>query len=105
MPVAGLRSHAQGIKALFSWMTENWDELCKRLPPELPMLGTMVMLMTSGMTTESQLADIDKFFGEKNNAGYDKSLEQSKDAIRSKISWLARDRDDVARWLKENQYA
>ena len=33
------------------------------------------------------------------------SLEQSKDAVRSKISWLERDREDVAAWLKANGYA
>ncbi|PNP55420.1 hypothetical protein THARTR1_04250 [Trichoderma harzianum] len=105
MPAAGLRTHPEGIEALFTWMTENWDELYKRHPPTLPMLSSMVSLLTSGFTTSEQLARVEKFFSGKNNNGYDQSLAQSKDAIRSKISWLERDRQDVADWVKTNGYS
>lgn len=105
MPISGLRSHPAGIEAMFSWMTTNWDEIYKRLPPGLSMLGSMVMITTSGFTTQEQLSRVDEFFAAKDNKGYDQSLEQSKDAIRSKVSWLARDREDVAAWLKANGYS
>ncbi|PHH86950.1 hypothetical protein CDD83_9549 [Cordyceps sp. RAO-2017] len=104
MPVSGLRGHAAGIEAMFTWMTENWDKMYERLPPSLSMLGTMVSIMTSGFTTQEQLSRVDKFFGDKSLSGYDQSLEQSKDSVRSKISWLGRDRQDVAAWLKANGY-
>jgi aminopeptidase 2 len=104
MPAAGLRSHPEGIEALFAWMTENWDELIKRLPPALSMLGSMVTIFTSSFSTKEQLARVEKFFASKNTNGFDQSLAQSLDAIRSKISWLERDRDDVANWVKENGY-
>lgn len=104
LPAAGLRSHPEGIEALFQWMTENWDELYKRLPPSLSMLGSMITIMTSSFTNEDQLSKVEKFFAGKDTKGYDQSLAQSKDAIRSKIAWLGRDRDDVAAWVKENGY-
>ncbi|KAK3695352.1 aminopeptidase 2 [Podospora appendiculata] len=104
MPTAGLRSHPEGIKALFVWMTENWDELVKRFPPALSMLGTMVSIFTSSFTTKEQLLEVEKFFKDKNTSGYEMSLAQSLDSVRSKISWLERDRADVAAWLKENGY-
>jgi aminopeptidase 2 len=105
MPASGLRTHPEGIEALFTWLTENWEELYKRHPPTLPMLSHMVSLLTSGFTTPEQLERIDKFFSGKNNNGYDQSLAQSKDSIRSKISWLERDRQDVAEWVKANGYS
>ena len=104
MPAAGLRSHPEGIEALFDWMTENWDELYKRLPPALSMLGSMVTIFTSSFTNPQQLARVEKFFADKDTKGYDQSLAQSLDAIRSKIAWLERDRADVASWVKENGY-
>ena len=104
MPTSGLRSHPEGIEALFTWMTENWSELIKKLPPALSMLGTMVTIFTSSFTKKEQLAQVEKFFEGKSTNGFDQSLAQSLDAIRSKISWVERDRTDVAAWLKKNGY-
>jgi aminopeptidase 2 len=104
MPTAGLRGHANGVEALFVCMTENWDELVKKLPPALSLLGTMVTICTSGFTNQEQLGRVEKFFADKPTAGFDQSLAQSLDAIRSKVSWLERDRADVADWLKANGY-
>ncbi|KAK0746141.1 peptidase family M1-domain-containing protein [Schizothecium vesticola] len=104
MPTAGLRAHPKGVEALFTFMTENWDELVKKLPPALSLLGSMVTICTSGFTKPEQLARVEKFFADKSTNGFDQSLAQSLDAVRSKISWLERDRDDVATWLKENGY-
>ncbi|KAL7805068.1 aminopeptidase 2 [Trichoderma aethiopicum] len=104
MPASGLRTHPEGIEALFNWMTENWEELYKRHPPNLPMLPAMVSLLTSGFTKPEQLARVEKFFSDKNTNGYDQSLAQSKDSIRSKISWVERDGQDVADWVKTNGY-
>ncbi|KAK3341528.1 peptidase family M1-domain-containing protein [Lasiosphaeria hispida] len=104
MPTAGLRSHPEGIEALFDFMVNNWDELVKKLPPALSMLGTMVTIFTSSFTKKEQLEKVEKFFAGKSTNGFDQSLAQSLDAIRSKISWLERDRADVAAWVKENGY-
>jgi len=104
MPAAGLRSHPEGIEALFQWMRENWDKLQERLPPGLSMLGTMVSIMTSSFTKPEQLDRVEQFFKEKDNKGYDQSLAQSLDAIRSKMAWVKRDGDDVKEWLKANGY-
>lgn len=102
LPTSGLRTHPEGINALFKWMNENWDELYKRLPPALSMLGSMVQIMTSSFTKQEQLAEVEKFFKDKNTSGYDQSLAQSLDGVRSKIQWLERDRSDVATWLAQN---
>lgn len=84
-------------------MTENWDELYKRLPPELSMLGSMVQITTSGFTKPEQLAQVEEFFKNKKTNGYDQSLAQSLDSVRSKISWLNRDRGDVADWVRASK--
>lgn len=104
MPAAGLRAHPEGIEALFAWMTANWDELCRRLPPALSMLGAMVGIFTSAFTRADQLKRVEDFFADKDKKGYDQSLAQSCDSIRSKIAWLERDSADVSAWLKENGY-
>ncbi|TLS26201.1 hypothetical protein PpBr36_05272 [Pyricularia pennisetigena] len=104
LPAAGLRGHAEGIEALSKWLMDNWDALYIKLPPALSMLGSMVSICTSGLTKPEQLKQVEDFFANKDNKGYEMSLAQSLDAIRSKIAWLERDRDDVAAWVKEQGY-
>lgn len=100
MPVSGLRTHPQGVKALYDWMTENWDELARRLPAGLSMLGTMVSICTSSFTHDDDITRIQKFFAPpRSTKGFDQGLAQSLDAIRAKAAWLGRDRKDVADWV------
>jgi aminopeptidase 2 len=65
MPLGGLRNHPTGIEARWTWLKENWDEIFKRLPPSLGMLGTVVQLTTSSFCTEAQLKDVQEFFAAK----------------------------------------
>ncbi|CEJ55612.1 Aminopeptidase 2 [Penicillium brasilianum] len=104
MPLAGLRNHVTGIDARWTWLKENWDAIYKRLPPSLGMLGTVVQLSSSAFCTEAQLKEVEDFFSAKDTKGYDRAVSQSLDAIRAKVNWLQRDREDVESWLKNNQY-
>lgn len=104
LPLASLRTHAAGIDALWDWMKINWDELEKKLPPGLTMLGSVVSICTSSFTSEAQMKNIEDFFAKKSTKGFDQALAQSLDAIRAKASWIRRDREDVKIWLKEQGY-
>ncbi|KAI1189063.1 peptidase family M1-domain-containing protein [Nemania serpens] len=104
LPTSGLRSHAEGVEALFSWLTEKWPEIYKRLSGNPPILGSMITICTSSFAKAEQLEKVEKFFEDIDTKFFAQPLAQSKDAIRSKISWLQRDRDDVATWVRENGY-
>ncbi|CAJ2501512.1 Uu.00g043650.m01.CDS01 [Anthostomella pinea] len=104
LPAGALRSHPEGIEALWTWLTEKWPEINKRLSGTPSMLSTMVTLCTSSFTKPEQLERVEKFFKDVDTTAFDQSLAQSKDSVRSKISWLERDRDDVAAWVKKNGY-
>jgi aminopeptidase 2 len=103
MPLGGLRSHPEGIEALYNWMTENWDELVRRLPPELSMLDSVVSICTSGFSSQDGLQRIQEFFARKSTKGFDQVLAQSCDAVKAKVAWLDRDRKDVQDWV--NSYS
>ena len=104
LPLGGLRTHSDGIAALWEWMTANWDELEKKLPPGLSMLGSVVSICTSGFTRAEHIKRIDDFFGKRSTKGFDQSLAQSLDSIRAKDKWIQRDGDDVKTWLKHHGY-
>jgi len=99
MPLVGLRSESAGVDALWKWLTSNWDELVKRCPPGLTMLGLLVKICTSEFGSKEQLAMVEKFFADKDKTGYKMALEQSLDSIRARTGWVERDRDDVAAFL------
>ena len=104
MPLGGLRTHQEGIRALWDSMKTNWDVLVKRLPPGLSMLGSVVTLCTSSFTHRDQMADVEKFFANRSTKGFDQTLAQSLDSIRAKTKWVERDGEDVQEWLKSNGY-
>ncbi|KAF4447296.1 aminopeptidase [Fusarium albosuccineum] len=104
MPLSALRAHKEGILALWTWVKENWDVLIKRLPPGMSLLGDLVAISTGSFTQHDQAAEVKTFFGEKGTKGFDLELAQSLDAIKAKQNWLARDKDDVKQWLKDNKY-
>ncbi|RYP76131.1 hypothetical protein DL771_001955 [Monosporascus sp. 5C6A] len=104
LPTSGLRNHSEGIEALFSWMTEKWPEITKRLSGNPPILSSMVNICTGGFAKPEQLEKVEDFFRDIDTKNFDQSLAQCKDSIRSKIAWLQRDREDVASWVKENGY-
>ncbi|TQS36621.1 hypothetical protein Golomagni_02922 [Golovinomyces magnicellulatus] len=99
LPISSLRSHPAGIEALYTWMTDNWEELNKRIPPGLSMLGSVVSLCTSAFNSQADLERVQKFFSTRSTKGFDQSLAQSCDSIRSKSAWLDRDRHDVEKWI------
>ncbi|KAI4217715.1 MAG: hypothetical protein LQ351_000311 [Letrouitia transgressa] len=101
LPAAGLRNEAAGIEALWAWLKNNWDAIEAKCPQGLTMLSTVVQICTSGFTSEEQLAKVRAWFDGRSTKGYDRALEQSSDSVRAKAKWLARDREDVKRWLKE----
>lgn len=104
IPMQGLALHKDGIELLFSWLTQNWDEIYKKLPPGLSMLGSVVGICCSQFTKPEQKKLVEDFFAEKNTKGFDQGLAQSLDRIQSKISWIQRDSANVEQWLKSNGY-
>lgn len=102
LPVSGLRQHPEGVEALYSWMTDNWDELARRLPAGLSMLGTMVSICTGSFTTKEGKQRIEEFFKQRSTKGFDQGLAQSLDSITAKSAWVERDREDIKTWLAAN---
>ncbi|KAI9796039.1 MAG: Aminopeptidase 2 mitochondrial [Piccolia ochrophora] len=104
LPLGGLRTHEDGIKALWQWLQDNWSTLVAKLPPGLSMLGSVVQICTASLTTQEHIEDIKRFYKDKSTKGFDQGLAQSLDAIRAKKLWLERDRGDVEGWLGDHGF-
>ncbi len=104
MPLSALRTHPEGIEALFKWMTINWEELNIKLPAALTILGALVTICTSSFTKPKQKKRVEEFFAARSTKGFAMGLAQSLDTIQAKANWIARDNEDVAKWVKENGF-
>lgn len=104
MPISGLRTHPEGVEALFTWLTQNWDELNRKLPAGLSMLGSMVQICTGGFVSQEQKKRVEDFFKGRSTKGFKMSLDQSLDAIEAKSKWVARDSDDVKEWIGKQKF-
>ena len=102
LPIGSLRTHQEGIQALWEWVKVNWDTLVTRLPPGLSMLGSVVQICTASFTKQEQLDEVADFFNKRSTKGFDQGLAQSLDSIRAKSLWLQRDRTDVKDWLEHH---
>ncbi len=104
IPMQGMRAHKEGVTALWKWLQENWDEIARRLPPGLSMLGSVVAISTSGFSSLEAVDEIKTFFNTKSTKGFDQSLAQSLDTITSKAQWVDRDRESISKYLSDNGY-
>lgn len=104
MPIGALGTSPEGILKRWNWMKTNWNTLVERLPPSMTMLSSVVAIGVSGFTTQKQLNEVHEFFQDKDKKGFDRSLEQSQDSIRSRIGQLTRDKSDVEQFLKDKGY-
>lgn len=105
IPMQGMRAHSKGIEKLWNWLTANWDAVYDLLPPGLSMLGSIVILSTSGFTKPEQKKEVEDFFKTKNTKGFDQSLAQSLDMITAKSNLAARDTGSISEWLKTHGYS
>lgn len=104
LPLTALRTHPEGIRALWSWAQDNWALLERKLPPGLSMLGTVVQIVTSGFCHLDDIKGIEKYFGDRSTKGFERGLAQSLDGIRVKARWVERDDADIKKWLETEGY-
>ncbi|KAI9170715.1 Aminopeptidase 2 [Paramyrothecium foliicola] len=102
--IGGLRSHPDGVNALWAWEKEKWETLRERFPSSIGMLGSILQMAIAAFTNEEQKHDVEEFFKAKGSAGVDMDLAQGLDAIKVKQGWLQRGRADVEGWLKSQGY-
>ncbi|CAB4252380.1 similar to Saccharomyces cerevisiae YHR047C AAP1 Arginine/alanine aminopeptidase, overproduction stimulates glycogen accumulation [Maudiozyma barnettii] len=104
IPLVSMRGHKEGVLAMWAWLQKNLDLIVKRLHPSSPLLGHVLNVTISGFTSYQDISMVKEFFESKDTKGYDKSLAQAIDTVESKAQWVARDAEDVEKYLKEKKF-
>ena len=103
-PMVALTGRKEGILALWEWIQSNFATIIKEHQPGSPVLKHIMNICTSSFTTFAKVDEIKAFFADKPTEGFDMSLAQALDSVKTKAAWVKRDSAEVKKYLKENKF-
>jgi len=98
-----LSSNTFSRRALWNETKKHFDELSKRLEGNFSLMG-VVKAAISALSSEEDLADIQRFFAHRSTTMYHMSLAQGLESVLSQSRWIQRDAEDVQQWLFQHHY-
>lgn len=101
-PAISLSANTDARRALWEFVKANWETIYKQLSGNMVVLDRFLKNSLNKFASQEVLDDIQAFFKNKDNAGYERGLDIVSDTVRGNISWVQRDTDAVAGWLKQH---
>jgi aminopeptidase N len=88
----------------WEFIKANWDQFYKTFSSNMVVLDRAIKMTLSQYSSEEAYNDISAFFKNKDTKGYDRSLAQALDVIKSRYQWVARETTSIEKWLSDNGY-
>lgn len=98
---AGLAANRASRRAVWAQLQHDLPALVIKFKGNFS-LGRLVAYSFDKLTTKKDEKDVEAFFAKQDTKDYNQALQQGLDAVRAKTAWLARDKEDVESWMKEN---
>ncbi|KAK9465000.1 peptidase family M1-domain-containing protein [Lipomyces arxii] len=89
---------------LWEFLKQYWDGIYTLLSGNMVILDRFVRMSINRFSSMAAYNDIEKFFEGKDTHGYERSVGQALDTVKSLATWVERDGPVVEAWLKENGY-
>lgn len=90
--------------ATLQYLESNWDAIRARFSSNMVVLDRLVKLITVPFASKKAHVEIEEFFKDKDVHGFDRSLGQALDTIKTNYEWIERDAETVKQWLTENKF-
>lgn len=101
---ASLAANSEARKPFWEFVKANWDAIESKMTTNKVVLQRFIQMALSRFADEETEKDIQKFFGDKDQSGYDRGLEVVLDTVRTSAKYRAREQQAVKEWLKEHGY-
>lgn len=101
-PAISLSNNHRARHALWEFIKKNWDTIYAQLSGNMVVLDRFLKNSLNKFSSREVMNDIDAFFKDKDNHGYDKGLVVIQDSIKGNVNWVERDAKIVEEWLKEH---
>lgn len=98
-----LSANTASRRRLWEATKEHFDELAAKLQGNFSLMG-IVKAAISGLTSESDRKDIERFFAGRTTSSYSMSLAQGLESVAAQARWLERGVPDVEGWLQAHGY-
>ncbi|KAK3701560.1 hypothetical protein LTR37_015414 [Vermiconidia calcicola] len=86
------------------YIKENWDMIRKKLGGNMVVLERFLRTCLQKFSSAEIEEDIEDFFKDKDNAGYDRGLAVVSDTIKGNAKYRERDMEVVREWLQAHDY-
>lgn len=103
-PAIALSNNSDARGALWKFIQSNWEEVYGQLSGNMVVLDRFLKNSLNKFASRETLKEIEDFFEDKDNTGYDKGLGIIADNIRGNAGYVERDGERVKEWLKEHGY-
>jgi len=100
---SGLAKNQASRRDMFKFVQKNLEDLLVRFKGNFS-IGRLIQYSFDRFTTEADRQSVIEFFKDKDTAIYQSALAQGLDTVKSKASWLSRDKDNIIDWLKSKQF-
>lgn len=101
-PAISLASNHRARRALWEFIKANWETVYKQLSGNMVVLDRFLKNTLNKFASQEVLDDIQDFFKDRDNSGYERGLDIVSDTVRGNISWVKRDGSAVEEWLEKN---
>jgi len=101
-PAISMSNNSHARLMLWHFIKENWETVYKQLSGNMVVLDRFLKMSLNKFASFEVKEDIEAFFKEKDNQGYDKGLNIISDSIAGNAKFVEREQDLVRGWLKEH---
>lgn len=99
----GLAGNKVSRRKTANWFKDNYDDLYKRFGDSYG-ISYLVKGSFNSLSSYEDLEEVKAFFKDKDVRKFRLAVSQTFDSIQANADWLARDKEDVSQWLKDNKY-
>ena len=101
---SALAANAKTRHVLWEWIKAHWPMIRERLGGNMVVLDRFLRLTLRKFADDAVRKDIEAFFADKDNSGYDRTLGVVSDTIKGNAQYRERDRELVKEWLGAKGY-